>query len=225
MPSSLFSALLASLASVSASLQDSNTLQSADSKTRALLLTLHCILHNDLLASLDVLDRRLVTRLMFQDSNDPVDASEQVMAELPSGRSTIGQTKSCTSGVYFVRLSQQSRGGRRRASTDNTVGYYEVRLRAWNCSCPAFVFNAFRAVQTDAGDDVDSDPNRIGTRTHLEGDRDKESGELRQGGSAVPICKHLLACLLVDRCVLFESYVENRVVERDEMIGWTAGWV
>jgi hypothetical protein len=45
--------------------------------------------------------------------------------------------------VYYVR-SAQRRTSRYGTSVDATSSY-EVRLRAWNCSCPAFAFAAFPA--------------------------------------------------------------------------------
>jgi len=40
------------------------------------------------------------------------------------------------------------------------------------------------------------------------------------GEEDVPLCKHLLACVLVERW----RGVEERVVGREEMAGWAAGW-
>ncbi|KAH9883108.1 hypothetical protein J1614_000478 [Plenodomus biglobosus] len=40
-----------------------------------------------------------------------------------------------------------------------------------------------------------------------------------------PVCKHLLACVLVERCGgLFGGFVEERRVELGEAAGWAAGW-
>lgn len=40
-----------------------------------------------------------------------------------------------------------------------------------------------------------------------------------------PVCKHLLACVLVDRCKgLFGACVEERRVSVEEAAGWAAGW-
>ena len=43
-------------------------------------------------------------------------------------------------------------------------------------------------------------------------------------GSDMPVCKHLLACVLVKYCSIFSSFVEERDVSIDELAGWAAGW-
>jgi hypothetical protein len=43
-------------------------------------------------------------------------------------------------------------------------------------------------------------------------------------GSNMPVCKHLLACILVEFGGLFKEFVEERVVSVEEVAGWAAGW-
>ena len=43
-------------------------------------------------------------------------------------------------------------------------------------------------------------------------------------GDRVPACKHLLACVVAERCGGFGGLVEEREVEVDEIGGWAAGW-
>lgn len=43
-------------------------------------------------------------------------------------------------------------------------------------------------------------------------------------GEDVPICKHLLACVLVERTGLFAGFVREREVGVEEWAGWAAGW-
>ncbi|KAG8623420.1 hypothetical protein KVT40_008396 [Elsinoe batatas] len=51
-----------------------------------------------------------------------------------------------------------------------------------------------------------------------------EAGGLLRGRE-VPMCKHLLACLLVERCGgLFGGFVKEREVGLEEWVGWAAGW-
>ena len=39
------------------------------------------------------------------------------------------------------------------------------------------------------------------------------------------MCKHLLACVFVERCKgLFGGFVEDREVGVEEAAGWAAGW-
>ena len=56
-------------------------------------------------------------------------------------------------------------------------------------------------------------------------------GTKRNDGSAAanehaetPVCKHLLACVLAERCSAFAERVEERVVSRADMAAWAAGW-
>jgi hypothetical protein len=88
---------------------------------------------------------------------------------------------------------------------------YEVRLDAWNCSCPAFAFAAFpaRAPQPHHHQELIS--------PHW------TFGGLTLGGD-VPICKHLLACALVEHSELFSGLVQHQTVSMEEFAGWAAGW-
>lgn len=44
------------------------------------------------------------------------------------------------------------------------------------------------------------------------------------GTGMPPVCKHLLACVLVDRCDLFAAFAEEREIGEEEAAGWAAGW-
>lgn len=48
-------------------------------------------------------------------------------------------------------------------------------------------------------------------------------GGLAKGEDA-PVCKHLLACVLVERCAAFKHFVVEREISGEEMAGWAAGW-
>ena len=121
--------------------------------------------------------------------------------------------------VYYVRSSQPTRASRYSAAGGSS---YEVRLKAWNCSCPAFTFSAVNATESYGREgDMDEDGPE-------EGPIDAESGS-NYGGltlekGAVPLCKHLLACFLSEKYKPLSSCVEERVVGRDEAAGWAAGW-
>lgn len=43
-------------------------------------------------------------------------------------------------------------------------------------------------------------------------------------GDDMPVCKHLLACVLVEYSALFSSFVEEREVSVEEFAGWAAAW-
>jgi len=126
--------------------------------------------------------------------------------------------------IHYVR-SAQSRPSRFGSSYDTTT-HYEVRLQAWNCSCPAFAFAAFPAT-------LPSDSQiRLGSRTEEsgsfkapeDGGEEWEFGGLARGDAIPPVCKHLLACVLVERCGLFGEMVEERDISVEEAAGWAAGW-
>lgn len=96
--------------------------------------------------------------------------------------------------------------------------HYEVRTSSWSCSCPAFAFSAFPANPPTDEEDGDDE-----TATG----EDKEQQWIVGGlslGKDVPMCKHLLACVLAERGGLFEGYVKTRKVSVEELAGWAAGW-
>jgi hypothetical protein len=101
-------------------------------------------------------------------------------------------------------------------------GSYEVRLNAWNCSCPAFAFAAFPA--NDFSDNDDDDHEVIRRWTYDRSNPDEWSfGGLTLGGET-RVCKHLLACALVEHCSIFRGLVEYQEVSMEEFAGWAAGW-
>ena len=97
---------------------------------------------------------------------------------------------------------------------------YEVRLQAWNCTCPAFAFAAFGPQDEDARADVgkgdDSECKDVTTKASF--------GGLALGRGEVPICKHLLACCLVEMGKGLRDLAIQKMVGREEMAGWAAGW-
>ena len=126
--------------------------------------------------------------------------------------------------AYYVRTAQQQKPFSRSSRSHNTAAAaasvqattsYEVRLTAWNCSCPAFAFAAFPAELPEEESDE-----RAGMR--LEGAGWRFGGLTR--GDGVPACKHLLACVIAEHCGGFEALVEEREVGVEEVAGWAAGW-
>jgi hypothetical protein len=174
-----------------------------------------------------------------QDTNNSAAHGDDTMADIirPPANESIQETiddqamtdanlqgpeptpsKDCT---YYVRSAQQ-RSSRYSTSYDTTTSY-EVRLRAWNCSCPAFAFAAFPAVHPEPAISTYS-PND----TAMEGLQDDGAwsfGGVSLGNAIPPVCKHLLACVLVEKCSgLFGSFVEEKMVSVEEAAGWAAGW-
>lgn len=172
-----------------------------NSNVKPFLLTLHSLFPSELLPALDILDRRLITRFVIDRSISP--AGEQP-------RIAVGEEQNQDEAfVYYVRSSYQPRRAHSKA-----IMSYEVRTKASNCSCPAFAFAAFGY---EGGEEV-TDPTCQRTR-----DEGRLGGLML--GDQVPVCKHLLACILAERCVGLEDCLEKRKVGREEMAGWAAGWI
>ena len=129
--------------------------------------------------------------------------------------------------IYYVRSAQQ-RASRFNTSFDTTTSY-EVRLKAWNCSCPAFSFSAFPSIHPEQPvpvyDPAEPDSTSYASDSETTGQETWSFGGMDSGDGAAPVCKHLLACVLVDRCpALFGDFVEERDVSVEEAAGWAAGW-
>ncbi|KAI4715423.1 hypothetical protein E4T48_08398 [Aureobasidium sp. EXF-10727] len=119
--------------------------------------------------------------------------------------------------VYYVRSAQQSSSNSRYRDPVASTAHYEVRTSSWSCSCPAFVFSAFPAAAASA-DDEEQEAVTV----------EAEEQEWMVGGLSlgkdVPMCKHLLACVLAERAAPFGGYVKTREVSVEELAGWAAGW-
>ncbi|KAF7959996.1 hypothetical protein EAE96_001597 [Botrytis aclada] len=144
---------------------------------------------------------------------------------------------------HSSRSASASGAGTGYAAAENT---YTVHLDAWNCSCAAFAFSAFPAASSSSSSFASDSYPRIFTSTSTsyfprvlervpdaeysipevreKEKKEEEEEKWRYGGwtktSQVPICKHLLACLLVERWGdVLGMYVRERVVGREEMAG------
>lgn len=106
---------------------------------------------------------------------------------------------------------------------------YIVRLQAWSCTCAAFTFSSFpSSFPHDIGAE-NQDVDFVGEEGDGEKERGWEFGGLSLdglgeggagGGGGVPVCKHLLACVLVERWGdVLGAYVKERGVGREEMAG------
>lgn len=129
--------------------------------------------------------------------------------------------------VYYVRSSQRVR--HHAASRHDVVGTsYEVRTRAWNCTCPALALATFAGHGASEFNNRDGDGKSEHFGCEQECDDDGARCKERLGGlglgSDFHVCKHLLACVLVERCGGLEEYVETTAVERTEMAGRATGW-
>jgi hypothetical protein len=218
-----------------------NPLRNASTATKQLLQTLHVLYPNEFLPALDVLDRHLITRLAIQEaspSNAPVARGENKETEQPSpavhGNEASGpqtgrhEANPLNMSIYYVRSAQPQKsiyshtGAGHGRSYDALATHYEVRPLAWNCSCPAFAFAAFPSLGSDLDahnpspdwpDDDDKNEWRFGGLSTSSG-----------GGDVAPVCKHLLACVLVERCEVFRECLEEKFVSMEEIAGLCAGW-
>ena len=243
-----------------------NPIATAPPALKSLFLTLHVLFPHELLPALDVLDRRLVTRLVLDPTLDPDKAGVQhppmvedcqagtpTEDEEPRGTGSVQDATDMTGNealerVYYVRSSQPVRSSRysnystesggvgdepnRKMGSGIALGgtSYEVRLTAWNCSCPAFAFSAFSGMEIgDVEQDavqamrVENDKRRDG-EIDVSGEKTGQQFGGMTRGEAVPVCKHLLACLLVEKWPALEGSVEVVRAGRAEMAGWAAGW-
>lgn len=122
--------------------------------------------------------------------------------------------------AYLVRSGQLPARVRADGMRDagRTTTTYEVRLKAWSCSCPAFAFAAFPAGEKSGEEHAQVYQQR----------RDWAGKEWRFGGltigSDAPVCKHLLACVLVEHSDVVSGLVEQSEVSEEELAGWAAGW-
>ena len=243
-PRALLSSLLPPLPESSPIVSSPTSTATLPPSSKPLILTLHCLFPNELLPALDLLDRRLVTRFVFEGKprhspepghmkptselsavappQETVPPSRDPVESLDGSKQTSGQYS-----IYYVRSSQQPRSrfsSKRNEASASEGTSYEVRLQAWNCSCAAFAFAAFSR-EWDRAETVDE-----GGGIHDEGPRQggKESQEWQVGGVSlgedVPICKHLLACVLAERVDGLSTFVDEKAVGRGELAGWAAGW-
>jgi hypothetical protein len=230
---------------------DANPLSAIPDTAKKQLLSLQVLFPNEFLPALDLLDRRLVTRLRIGDLDkdegagavkgegdtsiihldEPVAAGihhmpDEDQAMIDADALNIKVTShNDPHAIYYVGSAQQ-RSSRYSTSYDTTTSY-EVRLVAWNCSCPAFAFAAFPATHPEplipTYDPENDEENDAATR---KAGRDSWLfGGMSLGDAIPPVCKHLLACVLVEKCSgLFGGFVEERIVSVEEAAGWAAGW-
>ncbi|KAI0974717.1 hypothetical protein F4678DRAFT_348197 [Xylaria arbuscula] len=122
---------------------------------RPLLTTLHVIYPSTLLPALDLLDRRLVTRVILkQDTaqhprhiqtgyNHNIDPDLDIPIGEGNSHITQKQEVSRPAALYHLVRSAQPQSHRRQHSTSTGGQSYVVRLESWNCTCAAFAFSAF----------------------------------------------------------------------------------
>lgn len=176
------------------------------SKVKPLLLTLHCLFPNELLLALDILDRKLIRRLIVE--------GEETFFVISTSSPPPAQSQ-----CQFT------------SSREHTTKSYEVRLRAWNCTCPNFTLSTFQDPEPSIPEPGPGKDSLESSQNHNDDDPSQHQGYLFGGSltmsrsSPLCVCKHLLACLLAARCpALFGRGVDDRPVSTRELIAWCAGW-
>lgn len=243
--------LITSLPTLAQDDVESNPLSNAPESVKKQLLSLQVLFPNELLPALDLLDRKLITRfqigteeptsnnttdIQMHGTNDPSNQTTEFESHpAPPAHQDI---HSATQTVHYVRSAQQ-RSSRFSTSFDSTTSY-EVRLHAWNCTCPAFAFAAFPSVHPEpvvptyvppaSGTTTTTGTTSLHDEMTQVDTMDSLASEWRFGGVSLgegmpPVCKHLLACVLAEKgSGVFGQCVQERRVSVETAAGWAAGW-
>ncbi|KAF1827795.1 uncharacterized protein K489DRAFT_28048 [Dissoconium aciculare CBS 342.82] len=186
----------------------------ASPRTRHIFLTLQVLFPNELLPALDILDRGLVTRLRCV-----TDEAELSLLLVQSSRSQSDSRKERHAHDTKSTRFQNKSNVTSDLETDLPLPpCHEVRLDAWSCSCPAFVFSAF-PVRSVTSNSLIVEAKTAGEQTVTDWFFGGKSC-----GDELPVCKHLLACVLGERCAIFRRRIRERTCTAEEIAGWAAGW-
>jgi len=201
---------------------------SPHTNTRQIFLTLHVLYPKELLPALDLLDRGLIYHLHTNQGRLP--AQKRTYHVRSAQEPPSWQRKQQVHHSHRTEIDVADSGSAAAEEMRTDVTYYETRPWAWNCSCPAFVFAAFPATASDHHHEGSVATARACEAPSVsdEGDAAKQRKWMAGGftrGDDAPVCKHLLACVLVEHCRgLFGQFVKEREVSLDEVIAWGAGW-
>ncbi|KAI2624562.1 hypothetical protein GGS26DRAFT_203350 [Hypomontagnella submonticulosa] len=252
-PRQFITSLIESLASIplptassapTTSSTETNPLKLIPPTHRPLLTTLYALYPSILLPALDLLDRRLATRIVvrplhLQHDTIATTTTPSAATETPGHgkeKREEGDAAAATPSPSFflVRSAQPQHPRRGHGDASAKPGLsYVVRLDAWNCTCAAFAFAAFPRGEESYIADADADAASVvagaGDEGGSGGGLGWEFGALSRDGTegsgmaGVPCCKHLLACVLAERWRgLLGGYVDERVVGRQEAAGLVA---
>ncbi|KAI1457945.1 hypothetical protein F4805DRAFT_161187 [Annulohypoxylon moriforme] len=208
----------------------SNPLKLIPLTYRPLLTTIYTLYPLILLPALDLLDRRLATRIIV--TNLPRRPETGVETDSSSSSSPGSNKETPENGglspsTFYVVRSAQPQHPRRGESSSSTGLSYVVRLSAWNCTCAAFAFAAFpreeRGPHSYSIDSYVRQNDKLSRGTEWEFGALSMDGAEGSGIAGVPCCKHLLACVLAERWGgVLGGYMEERVVSREEGAGLVA---
>ncbi|PGG97850.1 hypothetical protein AJ80_09631 [Polytolypa hystricis UAMH7299] len=202
-------------------------------QVKPLLLTLHCLFPNELLLALDILDRQLIIRYIEASpligatcgEGQETRAASHVHGEEHPGKSRRGDS------MFFVQSSSST-----TAQTQMECRSYIVCLSSWNCTCPAFILATFRdETGTSTTSNIEVTDEHPGMPLYPSGTGNgQDGGEVtwRFGGTLtklrkkcdIPVCKHILACILGAHCPkLFRDGVKEVMAEMQAIAGRHAG--
>ncbi|KIW67927.1 hypothetical protein PV04_03906 [Phialophora macrospora] len=211
-----------------------NLSTSETNQARAIFLTLHMLFPHELLPALDLLDRRLVTKLIFEPFVPKPDNCAEA-ADREEQPAKVAETEdpafssAASHEIFYVQSasasasekSTMSRYRSRYPKASMPSAYYEVQLDSWNCTCPAFSVSAFQCL--DLGSSADAREQEDLGATTARGWEFGGTDTLKLG--RVPSCKHILAAVLVKTAPrLFKDCFKDRVVTKEEIVAWGSGW-
>lgn len=197
---------------------------------KSIFIALHFLFPHELLPALDLLDRKLVIQLISMASRGIPESTPGSCPSQPDRSSAT--TEQAQWEIFYVQsasaaLSSSKSNSRYRRVYNPTAPYYEVRLDAWNCTCPAFAFSAFGGASDISHDQVGpaNEEYQAGVGIEADGEGWRFGGIATGDGTAAPICKHILAAVLGKALPgLFGHGVERKEVTATEAAGWGAGW-
>ncbi|KAI0179943.1 hypothetical protein GGR52DRAFT_529095 [Hypoxylon sp. FL1284] len=166
---------------------NSNPLKRVPAACRPLLTTLYALYPLILLPALDLLDRRLVTRVFVSPPQQQAETGGRPDAEDKAADETAdtgGRSPAHRSSSYYVVRSAQPeprRHGRVSGGTAPAGPSYVVRLAAWNCTCAAFAFAAFP--REDAGSGLRSSSHVVVDEPAAASKPRRSSSNSRPGGT------------------------------------------
>lgn len=203
-------------------------LDAAEARRRELLLTLHVLLPSMVLPALDLLDRRLVTRVLVQE-RPPRRPGRVGPADEEHGAAGDEEPPE-PPYAYFVRSLASTMGRHRGRGSAPAPRTYIVHLQAWNCSCAAFAIDSFAHDEGDPGPRVEASPSPLPSPRPPPRVAHEQRQSVPFGGIAsddrpgyqrdTPCCKHLLACLLVHSWGdAARACIDERIVTREELAG------
>jgi hypothetical protein len=202
------------------------------SRAKSLLLTLHCLFPSELLLALDIIDKRLLTRVIILEEEEEAKKSNNAAYDSNTRRSrrSSGIAHDYSEGHGSRRQVEEIYYAKSTSVTRGIPKSYEIRLHAWNCTCPAFVLNIFgvagHSAVYNSTDTLPEEPNEScqwwfdRNAFRFGGTLTRNSGPLNHA-----VCKHILACVLSSQCPsLFEHGIrETRVVSSAELAGLCGG--